>query len=629
MVIVLIILCIIAYFFFTSGKKSAESSMTPQQKERVAEQEKVEFPKLFLPAIVIFLTAFNIFVYDTGLGIGTGLFNLCLVVALVLSFPAKKRTPLVWILAALSTVAGLGIGYTANGFVQIFNGVVLSLVNFLLVFVRSFDELKWTGLWLFKHVFTVIFRYLKQLFLIFRPAQSAQAAKKISVATVIKTGLITVTVLAVFIGLLSSADPIFAQLIKEIRDQALIRTIVSLIIAVFFSAAVSIKLEKKDDETKFSFFSFQDLLISVGSVVILFAVFLLVQGRYLFGSQEAFQTFGISYSEYVRKGFVELLVTAFLGTVISYILILKQKVLSEDSHKKYLQGINVALLVELFLMLGSAFKRDLMYMDVYGLTRVRMVGGVFLTWLAGFLVLIFLLAVWRKVREAHVFAGVLALSIGAVLFFNGVNIDNIISHSQPGHHNFKDFFYINNLSEDAVEGWKESVPVAQEAFQRLGAKKQLTDIEKAELATNKLAMITIQEQRAKLEKKYAPADYVLNKYYPAGGQFLPSYLKADRKWQAYNYRQNQAYLTLAQNQKLFYDEVDKLISDINEYQKVNGIDLYDQEWRLLHELKYPFVTVALDYYPSRVAPNAPSMPSMYSPYPTWSPLPTPSPVPVR
>jgi hypothetical protein len=53
-------------------------------------------------------------------------------------------------------------------------------------------------------------------------------------------------------------------------------------------------------------------------------------------------------------------------------------------------------------------------------------------------------------------------------------------------------------------------------------------------------------------------------------------------------------------QDLFYKKVDRLIAEIESYQEIYEIDLYEQEnWRL-REFEHPFVFIHLDYYPRRL-----------------------------
>src|SRR6185369_6287276 len=75
-------------------------------------------------------------------------------------------------------------------------------------------------------------------------------------------------------------------------------------------------------------------------------------------------------------------------------------------------------------------------------------------------------------------------------------------------------------------------------------------------------------------------------------------LEPERKWQAWNYEQEQGYEVMAADSNRYHQELDSLIAEVIDLQKTKHLDLYEQEWRLLHELEYPFVNVHLNYYPS-------------------------------
>jgi len=333
----------------------------------------------------------------------------------------------------------------------------------------------------------------------------------------------------------------------------------------------------------------------------LFAVFLTVQFQYLFASHEVFKTFGLTYSQYVRKGFFELLVATEIGWVISYVIILKKRIIGK--HSSIFMYLNVGLIVELILLLASALRRDLMYIEVYGLTRTRIIDELFLIWLLGGLMLLSVLNIWEKFQEKYVIAGMGAISIGILMYLNLFNMDMQIVAAAPIRHDQKDLFYITNLSEDAFDGWKEAIVYARERIEYFLPKSELTDDEQAQLANLKLALITLRLKRDKLERQYGPYEAVIDNYKKnntwANDKDIRRYektLRKDRAWQAYNSTEYAAWKKIEQDNKLFTTEVDLLIRRIEDYQRINNIDLFAKEWWILRELEYPFVDTT-DYFP--------------------------------
>ncbi|HYD34507.1 MAG TPA: DUF4153 domain-containing protein [Vitreimonas sp.] len=633
-IVILLIFGYIMYLMFGNRPAGEVNAKTPPPVV-----EKVVFPRYFTWALVIVVVGFNLFAYDVNYGVGTGLFNLAVLTAWALLYRREQRFPMWWMLMGMSVIAGLGIGMRANGFVQSVDSTVTILVLLTMILFFVLDQVKWQGLWLFKHGLRLIPHSFGQFGLLLKQSQRPELANKITMVTIIKRTFITLIIVAFFANVLSSADPIFAQLIERIKDEAIGRVLVSVIIAVLASVLLTIRHKTSDDEIQLKFFSFGDLLAPMVGVVVVFGVFLFVQAKYLFGSHTDLPVIGLTYSEYVRKGFQELLMATFFGALLVYVVTVKQRILSLASQITQLQVLSAVLVGELFLVLGSAVQRDLLYVEAYGLTRVRIVGGIFLMWLAVILALLLVFAVWRKMSERRLLAGMVVASSVVVLLLNVVNVDHIVATAQPPRDNSKDYFYINSLSEDGRVAWEPSVGAAEEVFNRFKTESTLTDGQKESLAKAKLSLIALQEKRDALFKKYGTLAQVqqvmqADNLYESSTDFtVPESLKRQRAWQSSILSEKKAYEFINDNQALF-DRVDQLVTEIDAYQDQYGINLYDQEYKLLYEYKYPFVDIDLNYYPRSVSqvedeplasPTASPLLMVPSPSPSPSLRPTPSP----
>jgi hypothetical protein len=592
----------------------------------------IEFPRFFFALLAALLLAFNIFVYGADPGIGVAIFQALAMVLLFIALPAQKRTPLSIFVTTLGVLSSLAIGWRANGFVQSFNAVVYSCSFILLLIMLVVDKLQWSGGRIVHYFFKGVVSTFSHVVKLFQRSKQPQGSQ-LNFTTVLRTTIITVVLLGFFVGLLSQADPIFAKLVKEVWEEALGRAVASVFVAVLFTVWVTMRFKThKEDEEKLRFFSFQDVLIPGVAVACVFGIFIFVQAKYLFGSQVDLQSFGLTYSEYVRKGFTELLTATFFGGLFTYLIALLARQEEVKAKMLQLQALSAVLIVELSFLLGSAWRRNEMYMDVYGLTRVRMIGEVFLYWLAGFLGLLLLFAIWKKWSQAKLFIGVLLLSSVVFVALNVRNVDQTIVEYSPSHHNFRDYFYLTALSEDGRAGWQKTIEAAQELIPEFAQKTTFSAVEKAQLANMKLALISLRERREKLEEKYMSYDQLRAKYpvnewgaqkYP---EEIPSWIKSKRKWQAMNTSQYEGYLQVSSNPSLYTDTVNRLITEIVEMQKVKGLDLYEQEQRLLFQLEYPFVTVNLQYYPQSLESmrNADQAPK-WSPSPVVEVSPTPPP----
>lgn len=618
--ILLVVIYVIWYFLFR--KKSETDNQPP-----------LVYPSLVTLSLVVIILTYNLGLYGTGAWLslpvtGLALANTGWIVALLLSLRPAKRNTFSYLLALISVLAGGMLIFRANGFIQSVNLAVMVLSSWLIVFYNAYETIHWQGLWLIKQALRLIPESLKQIPRLLRNPKSAAGQHKFTLIGVIKTISITAVALVIFVALLSSADPVFAQIIKDFQEEAFGRTFMSLFISFDFLLLLTLKVKSEDDGNfKLNFLSFGDIFIPVASLITLFAVFIVIQLKYLFGSQADFQSFNLTYSEYVRKGFTELLTTALIGGAIAYLVMFKARIL-EAGQRLQLKVVNCVLIGELFFMLASALKRDLMYVDVYGLTRVRIVGGLFLIWLAGLLALLFVMTVAQKIKEKWLWLGILVLSVGVWSTLNIMNVDAKVAQGAPGHHDYVDYFYIDSVSSDGVMGWQDSLPALQASVQSLTVKPSLTDVEKSRLAGVKLALISLQQKRAYLFRKYAAETWVLanckevkcdegsyrdSDYRNTVADFNPegvatpkppkiSHSVADiRTWQHYSWSEYQAFQQLKTNEHAYFSNVDQLLQLIKDFQQTNSISLYKQEYRLLREFKYPFININLkDYYPQEL-----------------------------
>jgi hypothetical protein len=621
----LLILFVVIYaiWYFIFKKKNDNEPPVP-----------LVYPALVTISLVLMVLTYNLGLYGTSSWlsvpvVGLALANAGWVAAILLSLRPEKRTPFAYLLGLISVVSGAMLIWRANGFIQSVNLAVIVLTNLLTIFYNTYEQINWQGLWLIKQLLRLIPASLQQIPRLLKNPKSEEGKQKFTLMGVIKTISITALALIVFVFLLSAADPVFAQIIKNFQEEALGRTFSSVFLSFVFLLLITLKVKSDEDNGfKLNFLSYGDIFIPVVSLISLFAVFIVIQLKYLFGSHADFQSFNLTYSEYVRKGFIELLTTAFIGGVIAYIVIFKAKIYSA-SRQLQLKIVNSVLIGELFFMLASAFKRDLMYVDVYGLTRVRIVGGLFLIWLAGLLTLLLAMNLFYKMKEKWLWLGILVLSVGVWSTLNITNVDAKVAAGTPEHHDYVDYFYIDNLSSDGAVGWQNSLPALKSTAEKLIAKTELTDVEKSQLAGIKLALISLQQKRAYLYRKYADESWVLahckdiscdegsykdhdynvdlTHEYSNGVETnqkpakISNSVKDIRTWQHYSWSEYQAFQLIKDHEVSYFNDVDQLFEQIKNYQQSNSISLYKQEYRLLREFKYPFININLkNYYPQEL-----------------------------
>ncbi|HZF38244.1 MAG TPA: DUF4173 domain-containing protein [Blastocatellia bacterium] len=288
-------------------------------------------------------------------------------------------------------------------------------------------------------------------------------------APVIKGLAIALPLLLIFGGLLASADAAFSNLIFRLFDwdfeslvaHCLLTAVIAWTVAGFLRGVVAGKeMEVVNGERPgILWLGVTETVIILGLLDILFLSFVVVQFRYFFGGAARIQAVaGLTYAEYARSGFFELVGVAalVLPLLLAAHWLLRKEKASDERIFRVLAGLQIALL---FVMMVSALRRMRLYQREYGLTELRVYTTVFMGWLALIFVW-FAITVLRGRRERFAFGAVVTgfLAIGALL---AVNPDRLIARVNVGQaiagRNF-DAAYVASLSADAVPELIEALP---------------------------------------------------------------------------------------------------------------------------------------------------------------------------
>jgi len=247
--------------------------------------------------------------------------------------------------------------------------------------------------------------------------------------------LIALPVLAVFGALLGSADAIFKDLALDFLDLDLLRLASHVGLIVLAGAVAAGLLVLVLDGTSLERHPLArpapprergiEVCVVLGLVDLLFAGFVAVQFTYLFGGSERIRTVpDLTYAEYARHGFFELVAVAALSLPL---LLLFDWVLRASSRlgRRLFRGLAVVQIALLFVVLASAFARMDAYQEVYGLTELRFYVTAFLLWLA--LVLVWCGVTVLSGRRERFLSGVFLSGALAVLALNAVSPDAFIA----------------------------------------------------------------------------------------------------------------------------------------------------------------------------------------------------------
>lgn len=535
---------------------------------------KVEFPKHTGWLIAAGVLAGNLFLFDSFFfdhylpSLLPGLFLATLAGIVLLSMEKKTRSKLAWAFAATTIASGLSLGLRSSGLIHEIN-LVLGVLSLLMLFgLRAYSSIKWETLWLIRADWHSLWSMVGHGVELGRMALN-QKQNSNKLMRWVKTAIISLVVLAIFISLLAQADPVFAQIVEVVYEKVADRLGLSALLTagLVFFLGFTVNTKKVTNKS-FNLLSVSDLSVSTALLVLVFAGFLFIQGQYLFMGGADFSQFDLTYSEYVRKGFKELLMTVFFGAILSMMLYLKQK---EHKGNLLLKAINIGLIVELFAMLGSALKRNIMYIDAYSLTRMRVIGLVILAWLAAFLVGLVVINLSKKSKEWWLYAGMGLASIAAVLSLNVMNVDGIIAHAEPAEDQRMDLFYISSLSLDAAPAWSTVIEEAANTYNGLYQKSNLNDTERMQLAETSVALMRLTEQ---VEMAQEDGENTLH----------------------FNLGRNRALAHFDANASLFEGTLSCLNQEIRDYQITHQFSLQDEINSRIHDYEYPLTNIGYRSY---------------------------------
>jgi len=400
-------------------------------------------PNRFWAIVILLGWVFDFLFWKKPLGVNFALFvALSLATGILLLQMDKLR------LAPRSALLLVPIAFlTAMTFIRLEPMTMFLSVCMVLFLMGLFAMTYLSGQWTRYAVVDYILGYLRLLgSMIARPLglisenrrseASPEHKQSQKIWPVVRGIIIALPILAIFASLLSSADPIFARRLGDLIDlfnienlpEYIFRLVYILVIA-YALAGIYLHAEQKSNETVEEktwlspFLGFTESAIVLGSVVFLFAAFVLTQFQYFFGGQANISIEGYTYSEYARKGFGELVAVAF----ISLLLLLGLGAITRrenNTQRRIFSNLGVVLVGLVIVMLISAFRRLVLYETVYGFSRLRAYTHVFMLWLALLLVAVVILEMTH--RERAVGPAMLLAVLGFILSLGALNVDAFI-----------------------------------------------------------------------------------------------------------------------------------------------------------------------------------------------------------
>lgn len=285
--------------------------------------------------------------------------------------------------------------------------------------------------------------------------------------------LIAIPLLFVFGGLLMAADAVFDRMVTTALDidlanlmsHGMLTGFFAWIVCGFFLLILRVARPFREEIIRIGRppVGVTEVVLPLALLDLLFLAFVIVQVRYLFGDASLVQdTVGLTYAEYARRGFFELVTVTALALPL---LLAADWTLADSSPrgKRLFRALAGALLVLLLIIMLSAMKRMQLYQSAYGLTEQRLYTTAFMAWLA--VVLAWFAGTVLAGRRRFFATGALLAAFCLVAALNLINPDAVVARvntSRAVEGEEFDALYVSSLSADAVPTLLDALPRLEE-----------------------------------------------------------------------------------------------------------------------------------------------------------------------
>ncbi|NYJ33836.1 DUF4153 domain-containing protein [Nocardiopsis aegyptia] len=331
------------------------------------------------------------------------------------------------------------------------------------------------------------------------------------VLPLIVTSMVTLGLLLVFGLLFALADPVFSAYIGRMftsvgTGSGLLRLFGMLVTMLLTGAAVLTARRYHRPRPRPAAPAADPLwpvwvwTVPLAALVALFVAFVGVQAAVMFGGDDYVQRVsGVIYAEYARQGFFQLVVVSalVLGVIAVAVRLLPSRIASTRTLRNALLGL---LCVLTLVILASAMMRLQLYIDTFGLTRLRVSAEAWILWSAGVFGLVIVAGLCNTLGRSAAWLPRVTVAFGAVALavFAYGNPDLRIAES---HHDLDlaavDTWYLRDLSADAVPGLM-GLPEHERDCALVGLRDRLDDPDGRGVAAWNLSRVQGRQQLAEL-----------------------------------------------------------------------------------------------------------------------------------
>lgn len=388
------------------------------------------------------------FLAPPGNGVGWFLAGLCAVVAVLVHTGKPSVERALWLAAALA--------FLAMGFLRAAEWVfVLSvLASMLCGSIAMAGGKTVRGL-----VFGAVGVGLAGLRSIPWVARGLSRRGPIGVRPVVSFG-VAVLLLAVFGSLLAGADKGFGDFLESLVPELEVGTFVRMgffgVVAAFGALGACYLVASpprinEDAEARPGSLRLKDYGLPVGALVVLFTGFVGTQLAVLFGGEAyVMKTAGVTFAEYARSGFWQLLwVTILTLGVIAGVARFAVRKTARD--RLWLRVLLGSLAVLTLVIVASALSRMWFYQQAYGWTVLRLLVASCEIWFAVVYVMVIVSGISLRARWLP--KAIVATGAGFFLLLLAVNPERVVADYNVSRFERTqkiDIDYLRELSEDAV-----------------------------------------------------------------------------------------------------------------------------------------------------------------------------------
>lgn len=359
--------------------------------------------------------------------------------------------------------------------------------------------------------------------------------------------LVALPVLVVLLSLLVAADSIFSAQLSGLFGwllggdwSKLISPVIRVLLLslVLFGLALYTFLPEKEfavipaQSTKARpLFGWIEGVVVLSLVNILFLLFVIVQVRYLFGGEVNIHVDGLTYAEYARQGFMELVMVSIISLGL-YAFVANITRFEKPWQRAIHTGLNTLLIILVGVILFSAYQRLQLYIGTYGLSSLRAYTRLFIYCLALLLAGTVAMEFLRLQKYYPALFIAFAMLFGLVMGFSNVDA-TIVRHNIQHSLNNKEFDrqFIGQLSADAVpELFQQWNTLQEQALKdQVGAELSCRTAALYDASQKPWYSLTLSEHRA--NQMLGQNAQALSEQYPRRGEKFDTEVKIGGSWQ--------------------------------------------------------------------------------------------------